>query len=153
MIEPAAADSVPAYSVPFTLELRYTHPLGALSTYFAGLERGAALATRCPHCRRTWFAPRLVCSCGRRDMQWVELSGRGTVTAVTNGRAALPGTDVVDNFLFALIKLDAADNLCFGRVRRTERPVERGTRVELRRAEGQWAHPAQCAEYVAIADG
>lgn len=140
-----------AYAVPIELRLRYVHALGGLSPYFAGLERGVALATRCPRCHRTWFAPRLTCTCGNRVLDWVELTGRGNVVALTRGRAMLPGTGVVDEFGFALIQLDGADNRCFGRLGRAASHVGPGSAVQLVRAEGQWRHPAQYAEYVPVA--
>ena len=141
-----------ALTIPIELRLRYAHGLGGLSPYFAGLERGVAMATRCHDCHRTWFAPRLTCACGGRVLEWVELSGRGTVTALTRGRATLPGTGIVAEFGFALIQLEGADNLCFGRLGRTASQLCRGSAVRLSRAEGPWAHPAQCAEYVPDAD-
>lgn len=144
-------NGAPAYTVPIELRLRYAHGLGGLSPYFAGLERGAALATHCPRCSRTWFAPRLTCTCGSRVLDWVELTGRGSVVAMTRGRAMLPGTGVVDEFGFALIRLDGADNLCFGRLSRAATHLGPGNVVQLSRAEGQWAHPAQCADYVPAA--
>jgi uncharacterized OB-fold protein len=127
------------------------HGLGGLSPYFAGLERGVALATRCPRCGKTWFAPRLTCTCGSRVLDWVELAGRGSVVALTRGRAMLPGTGVVGDFGFALIRLDGADNLCFGRLGGAASHVVPGSAVQLVRAEGRWPHPAQCAEYVPAA--
>jgi uncharacterized OB-fold protein len=138
----------PAYAVPIELRLRYAHGLGGLSPYFAGLERGVALATRCPTCNRTWFAPRLTCTCGSRVLEWVELSGYGKVVALTRSRVMLPGTTVVDDFAFALIRLDGADNLCFGRLDGALSQLAPGSRVRISRAAGQWAHPAQCAKYV-----
>ncbi|MEP6656176.1 MAG: hypothetical protein ABJC33_03020 [Betaproteobacteria bacterium] len=139
---------VSAYTVAIELHLRYAHGLGALSPYFAGLERGVALATQCPRCRRTWFAPRLTCICGSRVLDWRELTGRGTVVVLTRGPAVLPVTGVVHESGFALIRLDGADNLCFGRLGRTATQLEPGNAVRLARAPGQWAHPSQCAEYV-----
>ena len=137
-----------AMTVPIDLHLSYAHGLGALSPYFAGLCRGVAMATRCHDCRQTWFAPRLVCRCGSTSMDWVQLTGRGTIVAATHGRATLPGTDVTAEFGFALIRLDGADNLCFGRLGRAASRLGAGSAVRLSRAEGEWAHPAQCAEYV-----
>ena len=147
------AGGAPAPTVAIDVRLRYAHGLGGLAPYFAGLERGVAMATRCRGCGRTWFAPRLACACGGRAMDWVELTGRGTIVALTRGRATLPGTGSVDEFAFALIRLDGADNLCFGRLGRGFVQPGSGSTVRLSRAEGQWAHPAQCAEYVPDLDG
>ena len=147
MTEPAPAAA--AATVAIELRLRYAHGLGGLAPYFAGLERGAAMATRCRGCGRTWFAPRLACPCGGRELAWVELTGRGTLVALTRGRALLPGTGRAGEFAFALIQLDGADNRCFGRLGGASAQLGPGSAVRLSRAGGAWAHPAQCAEYVA----
>jgi len=147
MAERAAVDTV-VQTVPIELALRYAHPLGALAPYFAGLERGVAMATRCGACGRTWFAPRLVCTCGGAKVEWTQLSGRGTLVAVTHGRATLPGTQITAQFGFALIRLDGADNQCFGRLAAASASLAAGSAVRVSRAAGDWAHPAQCVEYV-----
>lgn len=136
-----------AASVSIDLRLRYTHPLGELAPYFTGLERGVAVATRCRDCRRTWFAPRLTCTCGGSAMDWVGLSGRGTVIALTRGRTTFPGIAVTGEFAFALIRMEGAENLHFGRLAAIA-SIIRGSTVRLVRAQGDWAHPAQCAEYI-----
>jgi uncharacterized OB-fold protein len=140
-----------AQTVALELRLAYAHGLGDLAPYFSGLERGVAVATRCTSCRRTWFAPRLTCTCGSRALDWIELSGRGRIVAVTRGRAALPGAGNAADFDFALIRLDGADNACFGRLGGTPEALHPGVAVRLVRAAGTWAHPAQCAEYVRAA--
>jgi uncharacterized OB-fold protein len=146
------AAGAPAPTFPIDLSLRYAHGLGALAPYFSGLERGAAMATRCRSCGRTWFAPRLVCTCGGRDVTWVELTGRGTLAAVTRGRAVLPGTAFVAENGFALIRLDGADNACFGRLSHAASQLGPGGAVRLARAQGPWVHPAQCVQYVAAVE-
>jgi hypothetical protein len=150
MTEPAPGAA--AATVLIELRLRYAHGLGGLAPYFAGLERGVAMATRCRGCGRTWFAPRLSCPCGGRELDWVELTGRGTIVTLTRGRAVLPGTGNAGEFTFALIQLDGADNRCFGRLGGASSQPGPGSAVRLSRAEGDWAHPAQCAEYVPDAD-
>lgn len=137
-----------ARSVPLELRLHYTHGLGALSPYFAGLERGVACATRCTICRRTWFPPRSTCTCGARTLEWFELSGRGTIVDVTQTRMKLPGSSAASDFAFALLRLDGADNLCFGRLARAAAHLGSGALVQLSRAQGPWPHPSQCAEFV-----
>ena len=149
MTDDSAPPTAVALVIPIELRLRYAHGLGELSPYFAGLERGAAIATRCRDCHRTWFAPRLVCACGCRTLDWVELRGRGTIVALTRGRATLPGMSVADELGFALIRMEGADNLCFGRLGGYPGELAPGSPVQLRRANGDWAHPAQCAEYAA----
>jgi len=82
------------------------------------------------------------------EIDWIELNGRGTVAALTTGRASLPGMEVRGDFGFALIRMEGADNLCFGRLGGATGDVRAGSAVRLVRADGQWAHPAQCAVYV-----
>ena len=136
-----------AASASLDLRLRYTHALGDLAPYFAGLERGVAMATRCRGCRRTWFTPRLTCICGEGEMDWVALSGRGTAVALTRGHTTFPGSGVTGEYAFALIRMEGADNLHFGRLAAAT-SIVRGSTVRLVRAQGAWAHPAQCAEYI-----
>ena len=57
------------------------------------------------------------------------------------------------NFGFALIRMEGADNLCFGRLGGLPGELAPGSLVQLRRAKGDWAHPAQCAEYAAEGAG
>ena len=153
MTDDSAPPTAVALVIPIELRLHYAHGLGELSPYFAGLERGAAIATRCRDCHRTWFAPRLVCACGCRTLDWVELRGRGTIVALTRGRATLRSLATADEFGFALIRMDGADNLCFGRLGGIPEELAPGSPVKLRRTKGDWAHPAQCAEYVAEGAG
>ena len=138
----------PAFAVPIELRLLYAHGLGELSPYFAGLQRGMAWATRCRSCNKTWFAPRLVCTCGACSVDWVELTGRGIIAAMTRGRAMLPGTTIVNEFNFALIRIEGADNLYFGRLGGAPGELAPRSVVRLRLADGEWAHPAQCVEFV-----
>lgn len=138
----------PALSVDLSISLRYSHGLGDLSPYFAALTRGDALATRCEPCRRTWFAPRLVCACGSRDISWRPLAGSGVLQQVTSGRTLLPGTPIAGTFAFALIRMDGADNLCLGRIMVDDRELHAGQRVRLALAARSWVHPAQCCDFV-----
>jgi uncharacterized OB-fold protein len=133
------------------LTLRYDHGLGALATYFEGLERGIAMATTCPACARTWFPPRLTCTCNARTpMAWRQLSGTGTVVAVTLCSTTLPFTTTRADFVFAIVQLEGAINRAFGRLTTALAP---GTRVILTRADGDYAHPAQRCLFVPVASG
>ena len=139
------AELVP--SVPLTLTLRYTHPLGALAPYFRGLEQGRAVASRCTTCGRTWFPPRLSCP-AHGTTNWVELSGRGRVVSVTVTDSVLPFTSVRARHVFALIALDGAENHAFGRIAGAPAAACAGLVVRLMRAAGTWPHPAQAAWFV-----
>lgn len=135
-------------TVPLTLTLRYRHPLGDLAPYFRGLETGRAVAARCPACGRTWFPPRLVCPFHGLDVEWTELAGRGRIVSVTVTETALPFGTIRERRAFALIALDGAENLAFGRVAGDPTEARAGRRVRLARAPGDWPHPAQAAWFV-----
>lgn len=130
------------------LHLRYMHPFGALRPYFEALTQGRAAATRCPTCLRAWSPPRLSCPQDQIDTQWIALSGHGHIVSVTSGESRLPLADTPGRHTFALIALDGADNLAFGRVVCGETTVKRGQRVRLLRAPGKAPHPAQAAYFV-----
>ena len=138
----------PALSFELDISLRYAHGLGDLSPYFAALTRGVALATQCKACHRTWFAPRLVCTCGSRDISWRPLVGSGVVRHVTQGRTLLPGTAIVGTFAFCLIRMDGADNLCLGRVVVDHQKLHPGRVVRLALVARTWAHPAQSCDFI-----
>lgn len=132
-------------SIPLSLTLRYDHPLGEIAPYFRGLEEGRAVAARCRVCGRTWFPPRAACPEHGRSTEWVELSGRGRTVSVTITTTSLPFEGVVAQRVFALIALDGAENLAFGRLGVEPAAARAGLRVRLVRAPGSWSHPAQAA--------
>jgi len=136
--------------VSFTidLQLRYMHTLGALRPYFDGLKAGQARASRCPTCKRTWFPPRLSCPQDHTDIEWITLAGRGQIVSVTAGASRLPLTATRDHYIFALVALDGADNLAFGRAVGDEAALTPGRRVRLTKAPEPAPHPAQCAYFV-----
>lgn len=136
-------------SVPLTLTLRYAHPLGALAPYFRGLEEGRAVAARCPACGRQWFPPRLACPEHGLVTDWVELSGKGRVVSLTVAESTLPFGAGRERRAFALIALDGAVNLAFGRLAGDPSHARSGLRVRLERAPGPWPHPAQAAWFTA----
>jgi len=143
MTDPTPAPRRPA-NAGVDLHLRYTHGLGALDPYFRGLAEGRAMAGRCPVCRRQWFPPRLRCPGDHADTGWVELSGLGVVRALTSGHGRLPLAEVAADHTFALVALDGAENLAFGRIA-DGAAVEVGRRVRLVPVPGDPLHPAQAA--------
>lgn len=144
-------DPTPAAPRPTTrvidLHLSYTHSLGGLDPYFQGLAQGRAVASRCPVCERQWFPPRLRCPDDHADTGWTELSGGGVVMALTTGQGRLPLAKPAAKHTFALISLDGADNLAFGRIA-DGGSVEVGQRVRLAPAPGEPPHPAQAAWFI-----
>ncbi|MBX3631724.1 MAG: hypothetical protein KF695_02285 [Simplicispira sp.] len=134
-------------AVHLGISLRYTHGLGDLSPYFLALTRGVALATHCNICKRTWFAPRLICACQNRRMAWQPLDGGGVLRHWTSGRAVLPGTSISGEFAFGLIQLDGASNLYLGRVLGEAIRIEPNQRVRLLPAARDWVHPSQSCDF------
>ena len=48
--------------------------------FWEGAKNHQLMAQKCLRCHHHWFPPSSVCtSCGSRDIEWVELSGKGTV--------------------------------------------------------------------------
>ena len=132
------------------VSLSYRHAYGFLAPYFAGLLQGRAIAARCPACGRTWFPPRRLCLCGRRETVWWELPGTGTVSSVSTGVSRLPLSSRKAVVIVALVALDGADNMTFGRLAGVPEDVRAGMRVRLR-AQGPAApHPAQQAVFVPV---
>lgn len=136
------------HSVDVEIALRYAHGLGDLSPYFSGLIRGEALATHCDACKSVWFAPRLVCACQNRNLRWQRLAGSGVLCYLTSGRTVLPGTAISGEFVYGLIRLDGASNLCLGRIEIGTGLPEPNQRVRLAVAGRRWAHPSQCSDFV-----
>ncbi|MBS0494750.1 MAG: Zn-ribbon domain-containing OB-fold protein [Proteobacteria bacterium] len=57
--------------------------------YFGALAEGRFEIPRCKACGRHHFYPRVCCPhCGAQDLEWVQLTGRGTVYSVTIVRRA-----------------------------------------------------------------
>ncbi len=131
--------------VPLTLTLRYSHPLSDLAPYFRGLDQGQAIGTCCRACGRTWFPPKLSCPRHGGSLDWVELSGFGQIVSLTETSTTLPFGDIRADRVFALIAIEGAVNLMFGRLSPGETPPKAGACVRLTRAPGNWPHPAQAA--------
>jgi len=139
------------------LALRYRHATGALGPYFAGLFDGIALGTRCDRCGKTWFPPRLTCTAGHVVTRWEQLAGTGVVHSVTRGPGRLPFRQETGEHAFALIMLDGACNLAFGRLvgnaagRATgDMLAKSGDTVRLVRPDMPAPHPAQYACFARV---
>lgn len=140
---------VSAAALPLELRLRYTLTAGALRPYFEALQRGQALASRCPQCRRTWFPPRLLCPYDRRGTEWIALNGRGRIVNVTSGVSRLPLAQTSAHHCFALIALEGADNVGLARVIGDVATLLPGTHVRLIASPEAAPHPAQSACFIA----
>ena len=135
------------------LKLVYRHGLGDLTYYFEALGEGRAIGARCPDCGRVWCPPRRWCPEHDKETEPVELSGAGTVAAVTETTTALPFTEDVEAHRFVLVTLDGADNLIFGRMSADSAVVDVGSRVRLRAPRDPLPHPAQAVIFAMEDEG
>lgn len=133
-----------------TVCLTYRRDFGDLAPYFEGLAQGRPVASRCPRCGRRSFPPRILCPHDREICTWTEVSGTGTVVAVTQGVSRLPLHESPSHHCFALIRMDGCSNVAFGRVVTDHGPVGNGSRVRLSTAAGLPPHPAQAAVFTPV---
>jgi uncharacterized OB-fold protein len=58
--------------------------------FYEELREKRLMTTRCPACDHTFFPPRILCPrCLGEELEWVELSGRGTIYAFTQQHGAM----------------------------------------------------------------
>ena len=133
-------------TVPLTIAFEYTHSFGALAPYFVALTEGRALGAMCAKCSKVWFPPRMVCACGGAT-EWKELSGTGTVEAITRGPGAVPLSSVAGELTFALVRFDGAGNLALVRC---DAPgaIDVGSRGRLAHAPVRGSHPASSVVFL-----
>jgi uncharacterized OB-fold protein len=68
-----------------TLCLTYDIPISKTQEFWDGLIAGKILATKCRKCKILHFPPVAECgSCLSQDVEWIELSGEGTVDTFTH---------------------------------------------------------------------
>ncbi|MCR4399880.1 MAG: zinc ribbon domain-containing protein [Syntrophomonadaceae bacterium] len=68
-----------------------------IKRYYDGLAEGKLLATHCDFCDAYTFPPTTACEhCGNPDVEWVELSGKGTLLFASHGAAPPPNARFVD---------------------------------------------------------
>ena len=128
---------------PLSVKFEYEYSLGELKPYFDALQKGIAIASKCPKCGTVSFPPRLICAQDHHTTTLIKLQGTGQIKCVTNGKDA-DGKDVS----FALISMDGADNLSLGRVSGEE--IIDGDRVQLGICDLDAIHPVQCALFFKI---
>ena len=67
-----------------SLELKYQIPVGKISEFFKGLEKGKIMATKCVECQEIYFPPQYSCpKCRGSNIEWVELSGDAVLETYT----------------------------------------------------------------------
>lgn len=136
-------------AIDIELHLQYNHAFGDLAPYFTGLMAGKAKAVRCPACGQVWFPPKLSCPQDHTDTEWIELDGGGCVVSVTEGDSRLPLSPKAGHYVFAMIALDGADNLAFGRIV-SDDAIRTGDRVRLTSNPKDTPHPAQVAIFIPV---
>jgi len=124
------------HSIPGKMEVPYEHSVGALASrfYIELRDNKKIMGIRCPECNKVIMPPRSVCAkCFSKldESQFVELTGKGTVTTYTVVNYYEPVHPVDAPFACAVIKLDGADTgltHLLGEVDFDE--IEAGMRVE-----------------------
>ena len=101
--------------------------------YWRGNENGRLLLQRCPRCDHVQFPPRLACtSCGARDLEWSDASGRGAVRTFTIIRRAVsPAFEADVPYVVALIGLDEGPTMMTNVVGCDPESVSIGQRVRV----------------------
>lgn len=95
----------------------YKKPLPTITEdgrpFWEALKQHRFTLQRCKSCRKHQFPPRILCShCGKRDIEWSEVSGSGQVysfTAVHRPPDAVFQKDVP--YLLAVVQLDEGPRL------------------------------------------
>jgi uncharacterized OB-fold protein len=81
----------------------------AIETYYKGLAEGKLKARRCKDCGKYTFPPTGCCShCGGWSVEWVELSGRGTLHFATHNitPACHPRFEPIAPYVYGHLTLD-----------------------------------------------
>jgi uncharacterized OB-fold protein len=119
----------------FTEQLQLTYAIegGELTPHLEGLTAGQAIARRCLACGWKSFPPDRSCRCGSRRHEWVTLSGRCSLQAVTRAE----GRNM------ALVAFEGADNSAIARLVGTGR-FEIGQQLQLLAFPESPGWPALC---------
>ena len=134
--------------IPYTdWKPEYLYSLAELSPFFREIiDNQRLLASKCRQCGKVWMPPRGHCPDCYEAMEWVPLSGEGTVMACTYCYFIGMSGDLLTYldlpYVYSLIQLDGADTYMAHGVKPKEQKmgeVHTGTRVkvvfrEMRRA-------------------
>ena len=75
--------------------------------FWEGLAAGSFLVPRCAGCRRLSFPPRRICpGCHGRGFDWVAVSGRGALYAVTKVHSSPPVYGILGPVRVAVVDLE-----------------------------------------------
>lgn len=100
------------HSIYGKMEVPYRYFVGTqASRFFAELrDNKKIMGVKCPKCNVVYMPPKSVCSkCFSKLEQWVELSGKGTVTSYTVVDYEEPVHPIKAPFAYGIIQLDGAD--------------------------------------------
>lgn len=81
--------------------------------FYDGLDEGRILGRKCPVCGAVEFPPRIACTaCGSFEMDWLEMSGNGQVTAiVATSKMTGPHTQVFQPFVMGCVTTEEGAQL------------------------------------------
>jgi len=66
-------------------------PSSVVKQYYDALGKGKIMATKCKVCGGLTFPPTTACEhCGKTELEWIELSGRGKLHFISHGMAPPP---------------------------------------------------------------
>lgn len=114
------------------VDVQYEWSAGIAGTrFFAELQEGRIMGTKCPECQRVLVPPRIFCEeCFVDADEWVEVSTHGTVVTFAESYFGLQGQKLDEPWYVGIIRLDDSDGGLFHRLLSDERPIEIGGRVE-----------------------
>ena len=105
--------------------------------YWDGCKQGLLRLQYCPECRRYQFYPRILCSsCARSDLQWVDVSGKGTIASFTIVARAVSKA-YQSPYVIALVDLDEGPRMMSSIVDIADKTIKIGSRVSV--AFEQWS--------------
>ena len=122
---------------PDIMEIHYVYSVGELTKFFKEIRDNEKLfGTRCTKCGYGFFPPRLNCHKCYVPCEWVELSGKGEITAGTRAFFGVSQfTDLVP-ITIAFIKMDEMDmairhTVVMEKDDLTMENLKKGTRVKV----------------------
>jgi len=91
-------------------DIRYSFTAGqAISRFLNGLKEGKLLATKCDHCNRVMFPPRMFCElCFRPVDEWCEVKDTGVVETFSVSYIDPDAKPLDEPVIVAVISVDGA---------------------------------------------
>ena len=103
--------------VPSQWQFNYLYSYGRVSRFFREvMENKKIYATRCNSCKFTWSPPRGGCPKCHGELEWVPLSGEGTITSYC---IVYVGTSEFDHevpYAVGYIRMDGCDTSMYQRI-------------------------------------